>query len=68
MRKKREHIVTMKLDPTNPAPLTQKQKAELAALAAMPDEQIDYSDIPRKPAGSWADAVRGGLYRPVKSQ
>ena len=61
-------FVSVKLDPANPAPLTRTQKAELAALAEMPDEKIDYSDIPRKPAGSWADAVRGGLYRPVKSQ
>lgn len=66
MRKRKERIVSMELDPTNPAPLTRKQKAELAALAEMPDEKIDYSDIPAKPAGFWADAVRGGLYRPVK--
>jgi uncharacterized protein (DUF4415 family) len=58
----------MELNPANPAPLTRKQKVELAALAAMPDDGIDYSDIPKKPAGFWADAVRGGLYRPVKRQ
>ena len=68
MRKKKERIVSMELDPTNPAPPTPKQKAELAALAEMPDEEIDYSDIPKKPAGFWADAVRGGLHRPVKRQ
>ncbi|MGA2590922.1 MAG: BrnA antitoxin family protein [Bryobacteraceae bacterium] len=68
MRKKKEHIVSMQLDPRDPAPLTRKQKAELAALAEMPDEKIDYSDIPAKPAGFWVDAVRGGLYRPVKRQ
>jgi uncharacterized protein (DUF4415 family) len=68
MRKKSERIVSMELDPANPAPLTRKQKAELAALAEMPDEKIDYSDIPAKPAGFWAGAVRGGLYRPVKHQ
>ena len=68
MPKRREHIVSMKLDPVNPAPLSRKQKAELAALAEMPDEQVDYSDIPKKPAGFWAGAVRGGLYRPVKRQ
>jgi uncharacterized protein (DUF4415 family) len=68
MRKKKERIVSMELDPTNPAPPTPKQKAELAALAEMPDEEIDDSDIPKKPAGFWADAVRGGLHRPVKRQ
>ena len=66
MRKKRERIVGMELDPKNPAPLTRKQKAELAALAEMPEEKIDYSEIPEKPPGFWADAVRGGLYRLVK--
>lgn len=68
MGKKKERIVSMKLDPGNPAPLTRKQKAEIAALVAMPGEEIDYSDIPAKPAGFWSDAVRGGLYRPVKRQ
>jgi uncharacterized protein (DUF4415 family) len=68
MRKKSERIVNMKLNPANPGPLTRKQKSDLAALAAMPDEKIDYSDIPAKAAGFWDDAVRGGLYRPVKRQ
>lgn len=68
MPKKREHIVNMELDPANPAPLTRKQKAELAALAAMPDDKIDYSDIPAMPAGFWKNAVHRGLYRPVKRQ
>jgi uncharacterized protein (DUF4415 family) len=60
LRQRKENIVGMKLDPANPAPLTRKQKAELAALAEMTDEEIDYSDIPKKPSG--------GLYRPVKRQ
>ena len=64
MRKKRERIVGMELDPKNPAPLTRKQKAELTALAEMPDEKIDYSDIPAKPAGFWDDAVRGRAETP----
>ncbi len=51
MRKKRERTVSLDLDPASPAPLTRKQKAELAALANMPDEEIDYSDIPRLPPG-----------------
>ncbi len=68
MHKKGKRIVSIALDPANPAPLTRKQKAELAALADMPDEQIDYSDIPRLPAAFWEKAVRGGLYRPLKRQ
>jgi uncharacterized protein (DUF4415 family) len=46
--------------------LTSRQKKELAALAALPDDQIDTSDIPELPPGAWKDAVRGRFYRPVK--
>ena len=68
MPKKKERIVTIELDPAKPRPLTRGQKAKLTALAEMPDNQIDYSDIPRLPASFWNSAVRGGLYRPVKRQ
>jgi hypothetical protein len=64
MRKKRERNVSMELDLAKPTPLTRKQKAELAVLAEMPDEKIDYSDIPAKPAGFWDDAVRGRAETP----
>jgi uncharacterized protein (DUF4415 family) len=46
--------------------LSARQKRELAALAAMPDDQIDTSDIPELPAGAWKDAIRGRFYRPLK--
>jgi uncharacterized protein (DUF4415 family) len=46
--------------------LTAKQRAELEALAALPDEQIDTTDIPE--ARDWTDAKRGLFYRPVKKQ
>ena len=46
--------------------LTWRQKKELAALAALPDQQIDTSDIPELPPGAWKDAVRGRFYRPLK--
>jgi len=46
--------------------LTPKQKRELAALAVMPDDQIDTSDISELPASAWKDAVRGRFYRPLK--
>lgn len=46
--------------------LTAKQKAELAALDALPDEQIDTSDIPE--VLDWSEARRGLFYRPVKQQ
>ena len=41
---RRKGIVTYELDPERPAPLTAAQKAELQALAAMPEEQVDTSD------------------------
>jgi len=47
-------------------PLTAKQKRELAALAALPDAQIDTLDIPELPPEAWKDAVRGRFYRPIK--
>ncbi len=46
--------------------LTPKQKKELRALAALPDDRIDTSDIPELPPGAWKNAVRGRFYRPVK--
>ena len=46
--------------------LTKQQKAEIEALAALPDERIDTSDIPEIP--DWSGAGRGALYRPVKQQ
>jgi uncharacterized protein (DUF4415 family) len=37
---------------------------ELAALAAMPDEDIDTSDIPE--ILDWSQAERGRFFRPIK--
>ena len=48
--------------------LTTAQRRELAALAALPDETIDYSDIPPLTEKFWKNAVRNPLYRPVKKQ
>jgi uncharacterized protein (DUF4415 family) len=47
-------------------PLTPRQKRELAALAAMPDDQIDTFDVPELPPSAWKDALRGRFYRPLK--
>jgi uncharacterized protein (DUF4415 family) len=46
--------------------LTAAQRAELAALAALPEEQIDTRDIPEQ--RDWRGARRGLFYRPVKQQ
>ena len=56
----------MKKASTKARQLTDKQKAELGALEALPDDQIDTSDIPE--VRDWSDARRGLFYRPVKQQ
>jgi uncharacterized protein (DUF4415 family) len=38
----------------------------LATITALPDDEIDTSDIPALPPSAWRDAVRGRFYRPVK--
>jgi len=57
---------TTRLNRTPGRALTAKQDRELAAVAALPDDQIDTSDIPELPPRAWKDAVRGRFYRPVK--
>jgi uncharacterized protein (DUF4415 family) len=47
-------------------PLTARQKREIRALAAIPEDKIDKSDIPELPPGAWKNAVQGKWYRPVK--
>lgn len=46
--------------------LTSEQKADLEALAAMPDDQINTRNIPEQP--DWSGARRGLFFRPVKKQ
>ncbi|HGG6556704.1 TPA: BrnA antitoxin family protein [Salmonella enterica subsp. diarizonae serovar 61:i:z] len=53
MSKKEKNIVRLTLDPNNLPPLTAEEQAQLEALAAMPDELIDYSDAPYKPDAVW---------------
>jgi uncharacterized protein (DUF4415 family) len=45
---------------------SEKRRRELAALAAMPDERIDFSDIPELTEQHFQNAKRGRFYRPVK--
>ena len=46
--------------------LTTEQKAELEALAALPEDQIQTDDMPE--VRDWSGAKRGMFYRPVKQQ
>jgi uncharacterized protein (DUF4415 family) len=59
--------VKFDLDLTNPPSLTDSQKAELEALKSLPDEEIDYSDIPPLGDEFWKNAVRNPLYKPTKT-
>lgn len=43
-----------------------EQRARLERAAAMPDSEIDTSDIPEAPPGAWAGAEVGRFYRPRK--
>jgi uncharacterized protein (DUF4415 family) len=46
--------------------LTKTQTDEIAALANLPDAQIDTSDIPQLTAEQFATAQIGRFYKPVK--
>jgi uncharacterized protein (DUF4415 family) len=50
----------------NPESLTPELEAQLRALEAMPDETIDFSDIPE--ITDFSGFVRGGFHKPVKRQ
>lgn len=46
--------------------LTDEQRAELAALAELSEDDIDTTDIPE--VLDWTHARRADLYRPIKQQ
>jgi len=46
--------------------LTPAQQAEIEALAALPDDQIDTRDMPE--VRDWSGAQRGLFFRPLKQQ
>ena len=46
--------------------LSPEAQAEIEALATLPDDRIDLSDMPE--ATDWSTAERGRFYRPVKQQ
>ena len=43
-------------------------RKELAALAAKPESEIDFSDLPATRRKDWQGAERGKFYRPIKQQ
>ena len=63
-KRTKSKTVVYELKPNKP--LTTRQEREIKALAALPEDKIDTSDIPELPPGAWKNAVRGKWYRPVK--
>lgn len=43
-------------------------RKELAALAAKPEGEIDFSDLSATQRKDWQGAQRGKFYRPIKQQ
>lgn len=58
-----KQIFRHKVDPANLPPLSETQKAELAALDNRP---IDTSDIAELTREFWDNATRGKFYKPTK--
>jgi len=63
----KKQMVRYTLDLDNPPPLTAEQEKRLKALEAMPDSEIDFSDIPPLTEEFWKNAVRNPFYRPTKT-
>ncbi len=57
METSKNNIVKLTIDLNNPPLITEEQKARLAALEAMPDSEIDYSDAPYLPNAVWTKAA-----------
>jgi predicted DNA binding CopG/RHH family protein len=63
MKKANTTTKTMTLERVQKRKLTRVEREALKRLAAMPDDEIDLSDIPD--LGNRTDWVRNPLYRPV---
>jgi len=59
-------IVQHTIDLNNLPPLTEKQKSELRALEAKPDDEIDTSDIAPLDDRFWQHAAINPFYKPTK--
>lgn len=59
--------VKFTLTTTNHTEITEANKAEIKALADMPDGAIDFSDIPQSSSEAWDSAISNPFYRPKKT-
>jgi uncharacterized protein (DUF4415 family) len=63
----KKQLVRYEVDLANLPPLTEAQRAELTALTARPDSEIDYSDAPQLAEDFWKNPVVGRFYKPTKT-
>jgi hypothetical protein len=61
-----QHVREELMKKTTSDELTAIQEEELAALADLPDEQINTQDAPE--LADWSEKKRGLFFRPVKQQ
>ena len=59
--------VKYELDLDHLPPLTRRQQAELTALEAAAESDLDYGDLPPLSDDFWKHAIRNPFYRPTKS-
>jgi len=60
-------MVRHTIDLENPPSLSHEQRERLEALAARPDSEIDFSDIPPLTDEFWKNAIRNPFYKPTKT-
>lgn len=60
-------LIRHQFDPANPPPLTDRQQVEITTLHALPDSEIDTSDIPPLTEAFWKSAVGNPFYKPTKT-
>lgn len=65
-RAAKTRTVNYQLDPQSMPALTAKQRAQLAALAAQTDRQIDKTDITQLSDDFWKSALRNPFYKATK--
>lgn len=68
MKKNDAETVRFRLDAADLPPLSKAQKAELEALNALAERDIDYGDDPALDEDFWRNARRGRFYKPLKQQ
>ena len=60
-------LVSRTIDPAAPPTLTAAQQAELKQLAAVPEQEIDFTDIPKLTPEFFSRAVHNPFYKPTKT-